>query len=256
MLKDGEIRDDLGRAGLKIIRKKGAYAYTADSVLLADFAGVKRNDSVCDLGAGDGILMLLLAGRCCDITCDGIERDIEAAERAQRSIRYNHLTDRLRIFGAAFDEAKNLLPMGAYSLIVSNPPYFLSAEESEKSAPDGTLNDLLSAASHLLNNRGRLALCYPAGRIMTLLPLMHRHHLEPKCLRFVHGKPGRDAYLVLVRSVKNARPGLIVRPPLFLRDESGNETEEVRRIYNQAYSDAESIVPDENAIDPIFTGCP
>ncbi len=231
LIRDGERPEDLQRAGLTIIRAPGAYAYTVDSVLLADFAGVRRGDRVCDLGAGDGILPLLLYGRCPDIFCDGVERDAEAADRAARSVQLNGLTDRIRIYRASFARARSMLPAGAYSLVVSNPPYFPAPGNDAKHAPDRTLAELASLAAALLSYHGRFALCYPAGRIMTLLPLLRARRLEPKALRFVYGKPSKDAYLCLIRCVRDARPGLTVAPPLVLRGEDGRETEEVARIY-------------------------
>lgn len=229
---ENEVLDDLGRGGFKILRAKDAYAYTADSVLLAHFAAVKAGDRVCDLGAGAGILPLLLCGRCPNITCDGIEKNREDVERAQRSVAYNRLEESIRMFHATFEEARTLLPMGQYSLVVSNPPYFSAKKASEKAAPDGTLDELLSAAAYLLKNRGRLALCYPAARLAMLLEKLRAHHLEPKKLRLVHVKPSKDAYLALIMCMKNAHSGLIVQPPLFLRDDKGNETEEIVQIYN------------------------
>ena len=65
-----------------------------------------------------------------------------------------------------------------------------------------------------------------------LLEKLRAHHLEPKKLRLVHGKPSKDAYLALIMCMKNAHSGLIVQPPLFLRDDKGNETEEIVQIYN------------------------
>ena len=231
---DGEVLEDLNRLGLKIIRAPGTYAYTADSVLLADFAGVKDGDRVCDLGAGDGILPLLLYGRCPRMLCDGVEKDAAAAARAARSVLYNHMEDAVRIHCATFAQARALLPAGAYSLVVSNPPYFDAPCAREKRAPERTLTDLLSFAALLLRHHGRLALCFPAARLTALLPLLRENALEPKALRFVYGKPSKDAYLCLIRCVKNARPGLAVAPPLCLRGEDGRETEEVSRIYGMS----------------------
>lgn len=232
-LLDGEIIEDLQRAGLKIIRAPGTYAYTADSVLLADFARVKKGDRVCDLGAGDGILPLLLCGRCREIVCDGVERDAAAVSRAGRSALLNGLSDRIHVHCATFERAGEALAAGAYTLAVSNPPYFRADADGEKRAPDGTLNALAAAASRLLRARGRFALCFPAGRLAALLSLLCGARLEPKEIRFVYGKPDRNAYLCLIRCVKDARPGLTVAPPLYLRGEDGRESAEIDDIYGR-----------------------
>ena len=48
--------DDLQFRGLKLIQNPESFCFGTDAVLLADFATVKKNAAVCDLGTGTGIL--------------------------------------------------------------------------------------------------------------------------------------------------------------------------------------------------------
>ena len=58
---ENERIDDLQLKGLKIIQNKEAFCYGVDSVFLSDFAReIKIGSKVLDLGAGNGILGLLL----------------------------------------------------------------------------------------------------------------------------------------------------------------------------------------------------
>ena len=56
--------------------------------------------------------------------------------------------------------------------------------------------------------------------------------LEPKRLRFIHSKPSRPAYLLLLEGVYQAHPGLTVLPPLFVKTEAGEDTPEIRTMYH------------------------
>jgi len=51
-LNENERIDDLQCKGLKIIQKKDGFCFGLDAVLLANFADIKKGDTVIDLGTG------------------------------------------------------------------------------------------------------------------------------------------------------------------------------------------------------------
>lgn len=218
----------------------GAKKPSTDSVLLASFATLKRNARVCDLGAGTGILALLLAGREAGARIDAVElRDGAHACLLENIGRYA-LEERVRAHRADYRALRGVLTAGAYDLVVSNPPYFragsgrpkaggLSAAHQEEA---GTIGDLLQAANLLLRTGGRVAVSFRPERIADLFAAMRGADIEPKRLRFVHHTAAHAPSIVLFEGVKGGKPGLRAGPPLLLRDETG-ETEEVRRIYGR-----------------------
>jgi tRNA1Val (adenine37-N6)-methyltransferase len=46
---------------LKVIQKADGFRFSLDAVILAEFATVKKGDKVIDLGAGNGIISLIVA---------------------------------------------------------------------------------------------------------------------------------------------------------------------------------------------------
>lgn len=62
-LNENERIDDLQCKGLKIIQKKAGFCFGLDAVLLANFADIKKGDTVIDLGTGTGIIAILIAGK-------------------------------------------------------------------------------------------------------------------------------------------------------------------------------------------------
>ena len=62
---------------------------------------------------------------------------------------------------------------------------------------------------------------------------MRQYNIEPKKLRFVHGKAGSEPVLVLIEGRYGGKNELKILPPLILYDENGGETEELIRIYNR-----------------------
>jgi tRNA1(Val) A37 N6-methylase TrmN6 len=121
-----------------------------------------------------------------------------------------------------------------------NPPYNdpersrVSPRSAKAVARHGTacsLADVFSAASFLLKPRGRFFLVLRAARAAEALTLLVQKALEPKRIRFVHPGPGKEASTFLLAAMKQGRGGLVVDPPLFITNESGNYTSELLASY-------------------------
>ena len=64
---------------------------STDSFLLGGFASLRRGEKVCDLGAGAGLLGLLLLAREPSLQVTGIERDAHACAVLARNAAENRL---------------------------------------------------------------------------------------------------------------------------------------------------------------------
>ena len=241
LLLPGERIDDLQFMNLRIIQSPDAFRFGMDSVLLADFARARPRSRVCDLGTGSGILPLLLYGRSPDITCDAVEIQPDAAERAGRSMRLNGLEDKITVHNRDLKEARAFLPHAAFDLVICNPPYSPEKSSLASTRPalrtarqevGCTLEDVAAAAAWLLRSRARFSLMLPAARLTDAFDTLRRHRLEPKRLRLVHANIQRPARLALMEAMLDVNPGLIIEPPLIIHDLDGTDTQELRRIYH------------------------
>ena len=73
LLRDNERIDDLEINGFRIIQNPFSFCFGMDSVLLSDFASIKPEADVIDLGTGTGIIPLLLAAHGKGRSWTGIE---------------------------------------------------------------------------------------------------------------------------------------------------------------------------------------
>ena len=105
------------------------------------------------------------------------------------------------------------LGFGRYDLVTMNPPYYSQASAGEdpqraRQRHGDRLEDFLEAAFALLDNSGRLCLCYRAEGLVGLVTLLRQNRLEPKRMELV-AHNGR-AKLVLIEAKKLAKPGMDV----------------------------------------------
>ena len=232
--------DDLQRGGLRVIQRADAFRFGTDAVLLADFAAPRRHDRVCDLGTGTGISPLLLYARENTISADAVEIQPDMANMAARSMAMNGLNEKIRVLPGDLRSIRTLLPHARYDLVTCNPPYgkaggtLLNPDASKRLArheESCAIEDVACAAAWLLQNGGRLCCVFPAARMIELSDAMRKYRMAPKRIRMVHSRVEKAAHLCLMEGMLDARPGLIIEPPLVIYDENNAYTPELRRIY-------------------------
>ena len=241
ILKEDETIEDLQLNGLKLIQKKTAFRFGMDSVILADFADIRENDSVADFGTGNGILVLLLYGRKKGNKFYALDIQEEAAELAERNMRLNHLEETAAVIHTDAAEAAKYIEPCSVDRIICNPPYgqpfsTLSSPSRQKAIArnqnESTLDHLLSGAFSILKGRGKIYLVYPAAQMLFMMKLLQKHHLEPKRFRLVYPYIHKPANLVLIEAVKDARPTLHPMEPLIIYEKEGNLTKELKSVYH------------------------
>ncbi len=241
LIRPGERLDDLCRGGMRILQRPDGFLFGMDSVLLAAFAAQwAGHGRVADLGAGSGVLALLIAARADGASVDAVEIQPGVADMAARSVRLNGLDHRIHVHAMDYRDAPERLGHGRFGLVVSNPPYGRSGgtlknpDASRRTARhegEAGVAVLCEASFRLLQNGGRLCVVFPAPRLLELFDAMRAARIEPKRVRLVHPREGAAPNLALVQGAKAARPALHFLPPLFVRDCQGRETEELRRLY-------------------------
>ncbi len=214
--------------GLKLYQHKKGYRVSVDAVILARFVDLPRRvKKVADLGAGSGVIGLLLAKRFDWISVDLFEIQKSLCELAERNARENALKDRARVYCTDIRKISPELHE-RYDAIVTNPP-FRPGRSGRISPYDEralarhevtlTLPELLKTSAMMLKNRGYFYIIYIADRAAELMCLLHQNHLEPKRLRPVYHRETKEASMVIIEAVKNAGPSLKIEPPLYIEKE-------------------------------------
>ncbi|WP_298391749.1 methyltransferase [Flavobacterium sp.] len=139
-----------------------------DSVLLGAWCPIDNNPfSVLDIGAGTGILSLMLAQRSNAEQIDSLEIDEEAYEQCVENYESSPWSDRLFCFHAGLDEFIDE-PEDEYDIIISNPPFYSEDFKTNSAQRDLArfqdampFEDLVEAADLLLSENGIFAVIIP-----------------------------------------------------------------------------------------------
>ena len=136
--------------------------------------------TILDIGAGTGLLMLMLAQKC-DASIDGIEIDQPSYEQAKENIKASPWKDRLQLFHA---DVKQFSFSKKYDLIISNPPFYEGDLKSDIANRNVAMHDsglkldeLMTVVDANLTNDGRFAVLLPFQRTAYAIALAENSNL-------------------------------------------------------------------------------
>ena len=85
----------------------------------------------------------------------------------------------------------------------------------------------------MLKDKGSFYMIHRTERLVDIISEMRKSKIEPKEIRFIHSKVGEKPVLVLIKAIKNGKPFLKVREPLYIYKDNGEYTQEVLEIYHK-----------------------
>lgn len=240
LLKPGERLDDLQRDGLMLIQNPDWFCFGMDAVLLTGFVRAGKGSRMLDLGCGNGVIPILLSAKTEGESFEGLEIQEDIAEMAGRSVRLNHLEERVHITTGDIREASSYYKASSFDIITSNPPYMTNAhgltnETDHKAIARHellcSLEDVVRESARLLKPGGHFFMVHRPFRLSEIMNTMCRYNLEPKRLRMVYPYVDREPNMVLIEGTRGGNPGMVVEKPLIVYEAVNVYTEEVRELY-------------------------
>ncbi|MCC8167822.1 MAG: tRNA1(Val) (adenine(37)-N6)-methyltransferase [Clostridiales bacterium] len=223
-----------------MIQNPGRFCFGMDAVLLSGFAQVKKDEEAMDLGTGTGIIPILLEAKTKGRHFTGLEIQPESADMAARSVKYNHLEDKISIVTGDIKEASSSFGSSVFDVVTTNPPY-MAGQHGLVNPADAkaiarheilcTLDDVLRESARLLKPGGRFYMVHRPFRLAEIFVKMTQYGLEPKRLRLVYPYADREPNMALIEGMSGGRPRITVEKPLIVFKEPGVYTDEIKDTY-------------------------
>ncbi|WP_405608066.1 tRNA1(Val) (adenine(37)-N6)-methyltransferase [Polaribacter sp. Asnod1-A03] len=154
-----------------IHQDKTAMKIGTDAVLLGAWCSVDDYpDTILDVGAGTGVISLMIAQRSDAMTIDAVEIDENAYEQTVENFEKSDWGDRLYCYNATFTEFANEIAEEeeTYDLIVSNPPFYTDDFETDNDARNKarftsslSFDNLLKGVAKTLSENGIFSVIIP-----------------------------------------------------------------------------------------------
>lgn len=160
---------------------RSAFKVGTDGVLLGAWASVEHATSILDVGAGTGLIALMLAQRRAavtmvyDIGIVALEIDTDACEQARENVRISPWNQRIRVINQSFQDYCMTRP-AMFDLIVSNPPFFRESWKPDRQEKEISRHDTLLSLEELISGVGRLLA--QEGKFCVILPVEESRDLQ------------------------------------------------------------------------------
>jgi tRNA1Val (adenine37-N6)-methyltransferase len=238
---EGETLDSILGGRLKLVQPRKGYRFSVEAVLLGRFVRPGRGNRVLELGAGCGVISIIIAALFKPREIVALEIQPGLAELIARNAALNNLGAVVARCGDLREREIEGLAPSAFDLVIANPPY--RAPGSGHESPDrsrrlaraesaGALSDFVSAAARYARHGGKAAFVFSTARSAELIALMRAHSLEPKRIRFVHPRITMPAASILIEARKGGGVEATIEPPLVLYSQRGVYTKEARALLN------------------------
>jgi tRNA1Val (adenine37-N6)-methyltransferase len=192
--------------------------------------------SILDIGAGTGLLSLMLAQKS-SAKIDAIEIEkntfTEAVENFNQSLWY----DRLQAFHM---DVKNFTPAEKYDFIICNPPFYeddlLSPIQNKNVAKHDkalSLNELISVIKNLINSSGSFAVLLPYHRSVYFKTLVNNQTFFLKEELLIRPTLQHRYFRAIL--LFNRTKDTSVKKELIIKNESGNYSREFVELLKEYY---------------------
>ena len=214
-------RIDAVNDSLSLIQKPDGLTFGTDALLLAGYITGKHRIGA-ELGAGSGIISMLLLTRGKAESINAYEIQEDYALLTKRNAELNNLSDRLNAVCLDVRE----VPHGEiYDVVFTNPPYMksdsgLSNDSDSKAIARHELNgdilDFCRAGARILKYGASFYAVYRPDRLTDIIAAMRECKLEPKRMTFVHADTQSESSIVLIEAKKGGKSGMILTSPLII----------------------------------------
>lgn len=170
-----------------------------DGVLIGAWTSLDNNPfSVLDIGAGTGVLSLMIAQRSNAQNIEAIEIDADAYEQCSENFEQSSWNDRLFCYHASLLEFVEEVD-DTFDLIICNPPFYSEDYKTKNEARDiARFNDampfehLIFAVANLLSEDGIFSVIIPFKEENVFIDLASKVELFPNRILQVKGNPNSE----------------------------------------------------------------
>lgn len=194
-----------------------------------------------DVGAGCGVVGMLVARDNPDINIYGIEKQDAFIRYIEKNIEANNLT-----YTLYHEDFLQFKPNRQFDYIVSNPPFYHDGASRSKNEMLNNarysfnlpMKSFFKKASELLTPKGHFMFCYDAKQFSLVCNALEEVNLRVVDVQFVHSKINRNASVAMIHVRKNSKSLLNVLPA-FITFGNDEFSDEMLSLYKQA--DTESV---------------
>ncbi|MDD5156640.1 methyltransferase [Sulfurimonas sp.] len=213
------------------------YCYNSDSIFLYDFISFfKPKGRVLDVGAGCGVIGLLVARDNEKVELEAVEKQDIFVEYARVNARVNSI--KYKIHNSDFLELDEGLK---YDYIISNPPFYHNGVTKSENkmlfaarySINLPLDKFFKKVSRILKPNSHFIFCYDASQFGLICAELEKVKMRAVDVQFIHPKKDKVASLVMIHAKNGSKSLMKIWEPFFNFEDS-DISDKAKEIYKKA----------------------
>lgn len=192
----------------RVLQGECAMKVTTEGCLFGAMVAPIKAGRFLDIGAGTGLLSLMLAQKSAESVIDAVEIDSQAAAQARTNFMASPWTNRLTCLQTSI---QHFLAPEKYDLIISNPPFFKeslkgSSKSKNVAKHEQSLDqsDLIVSMDRLLADNGRFWVIYPPLEAERFADLAGKWGYKKITCIHIYDKPDSKMIRVVLQFAREA----------------------------------------------------
>jgi len=223
-----------------IFHDKCAMKVGTDGVLLGSWAGKGLSPQrILDIGAGSGLIALMLAQRFKSAEVEAVEIEELCAQQCKENVLASPYKNRVKTINSSIQEFA-FSSKDKFDLLVSNPPFFIDSFTSDNdqrntARHNHTLrqHEILQAVTDLSHHKSVFAIILPIkeGDLFIVKAREYPWYLNTQV--YIKGSPESKEKRVLLEFTKSANP--LTKSQLIVEEKRGVYTKEFSNLVKSFY---------------------
>jgi len=158
-------------------------------------------ERILDIGAGTGLLTLMLAQETLNTKIEAVEINDKAYLEANNNIQSSPWNERIE---SHFTSIQQYNPNEQFDVVICNPPFFHNSQKGVQNDKNQALHsdhlsqeDLLKQVKRLLTNKGRFYLLYPEKEMLDFITSAKIVGLSPMKKIIVRNQAGQSIFRMM-----------------------------------------------------------
>ena len=223
--------------GGKIKLKQGDYKATSDAVLLAAAVPAKSDETILDVGCGNGVVALCIMARVPNLKATGLEIQPQMVELARENALLNKMD--FEVVEGDVSHPPHEWKERQFHHVVTNPPYFTE---------DMLRQNEVTAKAHKIQTplATWLDFCIKKVRAKGTLTIIHRTEAVPEILSVLNGRMGKIKLIplwpkenvhpkrVIIQATMNSKAPFQIHNGFVLHNADDTRPDAIENIMRQA----------------------
>jgi tRNA1Val (adenine37-N6)-methyltransferase len=222
-----------------------AMKVSTDACILGAYTPIKNAKNIIDIGAGTGLLSLMLAQKSAEnVRITAIEIDEIAAQQAIENIKNSKWATKIEVINTAIQTYSQTYFQGEnlYDLAICNPPFFVNStlppNQKQAIAHHTTalsFEDLWQSVEKLLHKNGYFVVLLPVQETEIFSKIANLHNFVAMQQLMIQDSPKHNPHRIITIYTKKDNFDFMIKESLLIKEIEGNYSQDFISLLKDYY---------------------